>query len=138
MFRRVIICLIAVLPAAEQSQASEAITIKAARPASPRGADVRLLPNGDLIASVASVAMLPSRAYAVPVNASPRLSSLPEWTVSEKYEIEITAPGGAIPPTPGDREVRSRIRQKIRQVLADRFKLVMRVENKPMPFMLSA
>jgi uncharacterized protein (TIGR03435 family) len=73
-----------------------------------------------------------SYAYDVPVNPSPRLSPLPDWTVREKYDIEAKAPANAIPPGLQNSEVRTRVQQMIRGLLADRFKLVMRVENKTM------
>ena len=72
-------------------------------------------------------------AYDVPVNPSPRLSGLPDWTIREKYDIEAKAPANAIPPGLQDSEMRGRIQQMIRGLLADRFKLVMRVEQKTMP-----
>jgi uncharacterized protein (TIGR03435 family) len=94
---------------------------------------MQVLPDGDLIANDVSVSTLLSYAYDVPSNPSPRLSSLPGWTVRERYDIEAKAPANAIAPNLQDSEVRSRIQQMIRGLLADRFKLVMRVENKTMP-----
>jgi uncharacterized protein (TIGR03435 family) len=91
------------------------------------------LPNGDLLASAVPVITLLSYAYDVPVNPGPRVSPLPGWTLTEKYDIEAKAPDNAILPSLQDSEVRSRKRQMIRELLADRFKLVMRVENKTMP-----
>jgi uncharacterized protein (TIGR03435 family) len=121
------------LPAAAQSQAFASITIKPARAADPRNAGVQLLPNGDLIASGVPVVTLLSGAYDVPSNGSPRLSTiLPDWTLREKYDIEAKAAPNAVPPGPHDSEVRGRINQMIRALLADRFRLVMRVENKRM------
>ena len=55
-----------------------------------------------------------------------------EWTLRETYDIEAKAVANAIPPGLQGREVRSRIQQMIRGLLADRFKLVMRTENKTM------
>jgi uncharacterized protein (TIGR03435 family) len=78
------------------------------------------------------VIRLLSDAYDVPINGSPRLSSLPDWTLREKYDIEAKAPATAIPPGLPDSEVQSRIQQMIRGLLADRFSLVMRVENTTM------
>jgi uncharacterized protein (TIGR03435 family) len=72
-------------------------------------------------------------AYDVPSNPSPRLSPLlPDWTLREKYDIEAKAPANAIPPSLQESEVRIRNQQLIRILLADRFRLVMRVENKMM------
>jgi uncharacterized protein (TIGR03435 family) len=115
------------LPAAAQ------ITIQPARSTDPRNARVQLLPDGGLIARAVPVVRLFSDAYDVPANGSPRLSPLPDWTVRERYDIEIKAPTNGIPPGPQDSEARRRIQQMIRELLADRFKLVMRVENQTMP-----
>jgi uncharacterized protein (TIGR03435 family) len=124
--------LLVALPAVAQSQAFATITIKPARSADMPNARVQVLPNGDLIASAVPLITLLSYAYGVPVNPSPRLSPLPGWTVREMYDIEAKAPANAIPPGLQDSEVRTRIQQMIRGLLADRFGLVMRVENKTM------
>jgi len=128
-----VVYLTVALPAVAQSQAIATITIKPARSADPRDTRVQLLPNGDLIARAVPVVSLFSYAYDLPVNGSPRISPLPDWTVRERYDIEIEAPANTIPPSLEDRsEVRGRIQQMMRQLLTDRFKLVMRVENKTM------
>src|SRR5436189_1085190 len=132
VFCQTVVCLLVALPAVAQSQAFATITIEPARSADPRNARVEVLPNGDLIASAVPVITLLSYACDVPVNPSPRLSPLPDWTPREKYDIEAKAPANAIPPSLQDSEVRSRIQQMIRGLLADRFRLVMRVENKTM------
>ncbi len=132
-FCRAFSCLLLALPAVAQSQAFATITIEPARSADPRNARVQVLPNGDLVASAVPVIRLLSDAYDVPVNPSPRLSPLPGWTFTEKYDIEGKAPANAIPSGLQASEVRGRIQQMIRGLLADRFGLVMRVENKTMP-----
>src|SRR6266404_3721984 len=132
VFCQAVVYLLVALPAVAQSQAFATITIKPARSADPRNVRVQVLPNADLIASAVPVIMLLSYAYDVPVNPSPRLSTLPDWALREKYDIEAKAPANAIPPSLQHSEVRSRIQQMIRGLLADRFRLVMRVENKTM------
>jgi uncharacterized protein (TIGR03435 family) len=132
LFRQAVVYLLVALPAVAQSQTFATITIKPARSADPRNARVQVLPNGDLIASAVPVITLLSFVYDVPVNPSPRISHLPEWTVRERYDIEAKAPVDTIPPSLRDGEVRSRIQQMIRRLLADRFGLVMRIENKTM------
>lgn len=132
MFCQAVVYLLVVLPAVAQSQAFATITIKAARSAPPGNARVQVLPNGDLIASAVPVITLLSYAYDVPVNPSLRLSPLPNWTLTEKFDIEAKAPPNATPPSLQDSEVRSRTQQMIREVLADCFKLMMRVEKKRM------
>ena len=124
--------LLVALPAVAQSQAFATVTIKLARSADPGNWRVQVLPNGELIASAVPVSALLSYAYQVPINPSPRLSPLPDWTFRERYDIEAKAPANAIPPGLQESEVRSRSQQMIRGLLADRFKLVMRAENKTM------
>jgi len=132
LFWRAVIYSLVALPAVAQSSAFATITIKPARPGDPRNARVRVLPNGDLIASAVPVITLVSYAYDVPANPSPRLPPLPNWTLTEKYDVEAKAPADAIPPSIQDREVRSRKQQMIRELLADGFRLAMRAENKTM------
>ena len=90
---------------------------------------MQMLPNGDLIANSVPVIMLLSYAYDVPVDLSPRLSSLPDWAIRERYDIEGKAIPKAISPTQ-DSDSRNRNQQEVRELLADRFKLAMRVEKK--------
>jgi uncharacterized protein (TIGR03435 family) len=120
------------LPAIAQSQSFTTITIKPASSSDASDVRMQVRPDGDLIASGVPVIRLLSYAYDVPVNPSPRLSLLPEWTIRETYDIEAKAVANAIHPGPQDREVRSRIQQMIRGLLTDRFGLVMRAENKTM------
>jgi hypothetical protein len=92
VFRQAVICLLVALPAVAQSQAFATIIIKPARSADPRTARLQALPNGDLIASAVPPITLLSYAYDMPVNPSWRLSSLPDWTLRERYDIEAQAP----------------------------------------------
>jgi hypothetical protein len=129
MFCQAFVYLLLALPAVAQSQSFSTITIRPARSSDARDTRMQVQPNGDLIASAVPVIRLLSYAYDVPLNPSPRLSRVPDWTVREWYDIEAKAPANAMPPGLQDREVRSRIQQMIRGLLADRFRLVMRTEN---------
>jgi uncharacterized protein (TIGR03435 family) len=131
---RAAVFLLFAFPAAAQPQLFASVNIKPAASGDPRNTRVQVLPNGDLIARSVSVATLLSIAYDVPFNGSRLLSPvLPDWTIGEKYDIDAKAPANAIPPSSlQDSEVRSAIQQKIRGLLAGRFGLVMRVENKSM------
>jgi len=124
--------LLLILPAIAQPQAFVTITIKPSRFADARNARMRVWPNGDLVARAIPVLTLLSYAYDVPTNPSPRLSGLPDWTAPKRYDIEAKAPANAVPFRLKSEEMRRRTQQMIRQLLADRFKLVMRVENKRM------
>jgi uncharacterized protein (TIGR03435 family) len=131
-FTKALVSLLVACPAVAHSQAFEKITVKHPRSADQSNMRVQVLPDGDLIANAVPVVMLLSYAYDVPTNPSPLLSSLPDWTVRERYDIEGKAPANAIPPGLQGGESRSRIQQMIRKLLADHFGLVMRVENKTM------
>ena len=131
VFCQAVVYLLVALPAVAQSQAFAKITIRPARSADPRNMRVQVLPNGDLIANAVPVIMLLSYAYDVPVNSSPRLSLFPTGPFA-RGTISKKAPANAITPGLQDSEGRSRIQQMIRGLLADRFRLVMRVENKAM------
>src|SRR5262245_56222257 len=127
----VAIYLLLAVPAVAQSQAFETITIKPAPVPDARNTRLQVLPNGDLIASAVPLVMLLSYAYGVPVNPSPRLSGLPDWR--ETYDIEAKAPANSIPAGLPESEKRGRMHGMLRGLLADRFRLVMRVEQKTMP-----
>jgi uncharacterized protein (TIGR03435 family) len=130
LFCQAAVYLMLALPAVAQPQAFATITIKPAGSAGAGNARMRVLPNGDLIANAVPVVRLLSYAYDVPVNPSPRLSGLPEWR--ETYDIEAKAPASAVPSGLQESEKRRRMQGMIRRMLADRFKLVMRVEQKEM------
>jgi uncharacterized protein (TIGR03435 family) len=129
--------LMLAVPAAAQSQlqaqaqAFETILIKPARSADPRDFLLRVQPNGDLNASAISVFWLLRYAYDLPLNPSLRLFGLPDSR--DKYDIEAKAPANAVPPGLSEREKRSRVQGMVRALLADRFKLSMRIEQKTMP-----
>ncbi len=93
---------------------------------------VQVLPNGDLIARAVPLITLLSYAYDVPSNPSPRLLLLPDWAVGERYDIEAKAPVNAFPASFQDNEVQGRVKQMIRQLLAERFNLIMRTKNEQM------
>lgn len=124
--------LVMLLPAVAQSQSFVKVAIKPARSNDPREERIQVRPGGEWIASGISVNRLMHLAYGMPGNGSLRFSPLPNWTIAEKYDIEATTPENTIHSGLQDSEVRDRIRQMIRRLLADRFGLVMRVENKSM------
>jgi uncharacterized protein (TIGR03435 family) len=132
MFCRLVVLLLVALPTVAQSQAFQVITIKPHASDDPRNERMAVLPNGDLITSAVPVVILLGYAYDVPTNPSPRLSGLPEWAIRERYDIEAKAPSDAIPAGLPESDLRGRTQQMIRGLLADRFRLVMRVEQKTM------
>ena len=129
LYRAVFVLLLTSLAVA-QSPAFEVVSIKPARGGDPRSMRMRVLPHGVLTASAVPVLELLRYAYGVPINPSPRLSGLPEWR--ETYDIEAKAPANAVPTGLQESEQRRRMQGMIRALLFDRFKLVMRVEQKTM------
>lgn len=127
-----VVYLLVALPAVAQSLAFEVITIKPDRSGDPPNLRIQVLPTGDFIAIAVPVLSLLGYAYDVPVNPSPRLSGLPDWAVRERYDIEAKAPANVVAPGLPGSEVRRRTRQMIRELLTDRFKLVMRIAHKTM------
>ena len=102
------------------SQTGDAITIRPARSNDATTVRMRVLPDGDFVATGVSVLALIGYAYDVPVNPSPRLSGPLENRT--RYDIDVKA---------SDKRVGAQ--ELIRQLLTDRFKLDMRVEEKTVP-----
>jgi uncharacterized protein (TIGR03435 family) len=132
VFYKAAVYLLVALPAVAQSQRFATVSIKPAHSADPRDERFEVRPNGEWTANGVSVGRLMNRAYGLPANGSPRFSQLPNWALAEKYDIEAKAPSNIISAGLSDNEVRNRIQQMIRSLLADRFGLVMRVEDKSM------
>lgn len=130
VLRRTVVFLLFAIPAVAQSPAFEAISITPARSANARNMRLRVSANGDLSASAVPVLVLLRYAYDVPVNPSPRLAGVPGWR--DTYDIEAHAPVHAVPRGLPESEKRRRMQEMLRGLLADRFKLVMRVEQKRM------
>lgn len=128
---RAVFVLLFTSPAVAQSPSFEVASIKLARGGDPRGMRMRVLPSGVLTASSVPVLELLRYAYGVPINPSPRLFGLPGWR--ETYDIEAKAPANAGLTGLQESEQRRRMQAMIRALLADRFKLVMRVEQRTMP-----
>jgi uncharacterized protein (TIGR03435 family) len=129
LYRTVLCCILLALPAAAQSQAFEKVTIKPARSDEPSNRRLQVLHNGGLAAHSVSLIELLSYAYGVPSNPSPRLNSLPGWTVGDRYDIEAKAPANTISASSQNSEAQARFQQMVRRLLADRFSLRMSVEH---------
>jgi uncharacterized protein (TIGR03435 family) len=132
MFITAVVCLIVAWPVVAQSQPFEKITIKPAQSVGQSNMRLQVLSDGDLIANAVPVVTLLSYAYDLPINPSHLVSPLPDWAISDRYDIEAKASANAVPPGFPERESRSRMQQMIRRLLADRFGLMMRVEKKKM------
>jgi uncharacterized protein (TIGR03435 family) len=130
---RFAICLLVTAFAFAHAQSFVAIDVKPARSVHLETRRVRILPTGDLIGTSVNAITLISEAYSVPANPSDRLSTLPPWVYSERYDIEAKASSGTKQMSLSDGNAWMQVRGMFRQILADRFHLVMRAENRTMP-----
>src|SRR5262249_26283323 len=94
---------------------------------------LRVLSNGDLIATSVNAIELISDGYEVPANPSERLSTLPTWAYSDRYDIVARVSASAKLLSPSDKRLSKQIRNMFRQVLEDRFHVVMRTERRSVP-----
>ena len=128
----VLLALGLAIPTGANAQPStfDVVSIKAADPASRAiGWDIR--PGGRFHAAGIPVFILIAASYDVPFQ-SKRLTGGPDW-LDERYDIDAAPAAGAIPPTVVGKALDARVRPMLQAMLADRFKLVIRHENKEMP-----
>ena len=133
LIKRFFVCLLVAAFAFAPAQSFVAIYVKPARSVDLGSRRVRILPNGDLIGTSINAITLISEGYRVPANPSDRLSTLPPWVYSERYDIEAKASSGAKQMSLSDGNASKLVRDMFRQILGDRFHLVMRAENRTMP-----
>jgi uncharacterized protein (TIGR03435 family) len=133
LVERFALCLLVTASAFAQAQSLATIDLKPARSADLQSRRVRVLPNGDLVATSINFITLISEAYSVPANPTERLSTLPPWVYSERYDITAKTSSGAMRLSPSDRNATKLVHDIFRQVLADRLHLAIRVEKKSMP-----
>jgi len=131
VFRQALVCLLLSFPALAQSAAFEVVSIKPDRSGDPRSIRFQVLP-GRLVATALPPLFLLAYAYDLPMNPSPRISGVPDWAIRERYDIEAKAPDGALPAGLTSTEVRARMKPMMRALLADRFHLGIRTEQKEM------
>lgn len=127
------IYLVVTASALVQAQSFATIDVRPSRSSDLQSLRVRVLPNGNLIATSVNAITLISEGYSVPANPSERLSTLRPWVYSERYDITAEAPSGAKQWSPSDRNATKLVRDMFRQVLADRFHLAIRAEYEKQP-----
>ena len=133
LLNRLAVCLLVTASAFARAQSFVSIDVKPARSVDWQSRRLRVLPDGDLIGTSVNAIRLISEDYGVPINPSGRLSTLPPWVGSERYDIEAKAFSSARQLSPSDGNTSKLVRDMFRQVLADRFHLVMRAENRTVP-----
>lgn len=103
-------------------QAFDAVSIKR-NTSTQLGSTVTERPDGGVTMLNVAVSELIGRAYPPP--APTEMAGLPDWATRDRYDIRTT--GSLSRPTPDQRTA------MLRALLADRFKLVARVENREQP-----
>ena len=135
--KRFAICLLLTASSFAQAQSFVAIDVEPARSVDLESRRVRILPDGDLIGTSVNAITLISEGYSVPANPSDRLSTLPPWVYSERYDIEAKASSSAKQMSLSDGNASKLVRDMFRQILADRFHLEMRDENRTVPVVVA-
>ena len=93
---------------------------------------LQFLPGGRFSATNVPLYILIATAYNLPFQ-SVRLSGAPDWTRSERYDLEATAGTGVIPAGLSAKAREDKTRSMLQALLADRFKLTIRRDTKELP-----
>lgn len=122
-----------VLPPLARTQQFARVVIKPSALSAPGASRLQVLPDGDLIGHSIPVVELVSLAYAVPNNPSPRLTSLPEWAVRLRFDIEAKTSASLKLDTKDMQAQRRTIEILLQKLLKDYFGLVLRVRTVTTP-----
>jgi uncharacterized protein (TIGR03435 family) len=107
---------------AEKPPAFEVASVRANRWPDPREVvHVEFLPGGHLSIENVVLCAIVSFAYDVPINPSIRLNGLPDWTRTERFDIEATTDKQSPPPdVVGIARIR-KMKLMLQTLLAERF-----------------
>lgn len=132
-FYFVTISLFLASPVVGQTQTFSKFVITLSSSTNPRDSRLQVMPNGDIVGHAVPIIELLSVAYDVPDNPSRRLSSLPEWTVRQRFDIKADVPASLKLDSKDIATQNRTIKQLLRNILADRFGLVLKVRTERMP-----
>ena len=126
-----LLLLLATLSAlhAQSGPAFEVVSVKTTPPGESRRVGLQFQPGGRFVATNCPLLMIIATAYNVPFQ-SQRLTGGPDWIRSARFDIEATAPKGALPPNASAKGRADQLRLMLQSLLADRFKLTIRRETK--------
>lgn len=130
------LALIALIPLLLSAQTRTAFELASIRPSSAddtRRPQIQFLPGNRLIAVNYPLLMLIGAAWQVPFNQSPRMTGVPDWAGSTRYNISAQAGKGSIKPGLPPRERNDAMRRMLQNLLIERFKLDLRHETKELP-----
>ena len=126
--------LIFVLASAQAQTAEPAFAVASIKPTKLARYDpIQFKPGGRLTANSVTVGHLVDAAYG---GGSTRLQACPKcpnWMQSERFEVEAIAEEGVIPERLNSAELRRRMQPMLQRLLAERFQLVIKREQKEMP-----
>lgn len=125
--------LLLVLPPLARTQQFASVVIKPSPSSAPGTSCLEVLPNGDLIGRSIPVVELMSLAYAIPDNPSPRLTSLPEWAVRQRFDIEAKTSTSLKLDMKNLQSQRRNVEILLQRLLIDYFGLVLRVKTVTTP-----
>src|SRR5437667_4310744 len=114
-----LLCIVAIGQPAPKTQVFEAADVHV-RP-SDANEDIGFLPNGRIEARGTTMLRLISIAYSVP---SDRVTGGPNWLDTDRFDVVAKAPSGA---------AQIALRNMLQNLLAERFHLVVKNEEKPVP-----
>ena len=92
-------------------------------------AGFQVLPSGRLVIANVPLAMIITMAYGLPIQSN-RLTGIPDWVRSDRFNIEATPGSGGIPSGVSSKARADMVREMMQTLLADRFKMVVRRETK--------
>ncbi len=125
--------LLLISPSIARPQSFSHIVITPSTTTDARESRLQILPSGDLIAHAILVHDLLSLAYGVPENPSPRLSSLPLWASRQRFDIQANVPASLHLDSKDLATQNQIISQLLRNLLQNRFGLVLSVKTERMP-----
>jgi uncharacterized protein (TIGR03435 family) len=121
------------LPSLARTQQFASVVIKPSVSSASGPSRLRFLPNGDLVCHSVPVVELIGLAYAIPENPTPRLASLPEWAVRQRFDIEAKTSANLKLDTKDIQAQRRTIAILLQKLLKDYFGLVLKVRSVTTP-----
>ena len=94
---------------------------------------VQFKPGGRLTANSVTIGNLVDAAYGGGSTRVQMCPKCPSWIQSERFEVEALAEEGVIPERLDSAELRKRMQPMLQRLLAERFQLVIKREQKEMP-----
>jgi uncharacterized protein (TIGR03435 family) len=115
--------------------AFEVASIRPSKPNDPRRSGMEFLPGGRFRSANMPLLPILATAYNVPFQSaeSLRIKGVPDWILTERYDIEAMAEKGLAPTGTTAKARNEELRLMLQSVLADRLKLRMRRETVEMP-----